>query len=79
MTPAPRPGYMFSIAPIQTPMMPVRRSPKYFHVRESEVNGSTAGAGLGAAGAVLGVLLSAAACAGRSMDAVGVTVITSPV
>jgi hypothetical protein len=31
---------MFWIAPIQTPSMPVRRSPKYFHVNESGPSGS---------------------------------------
>jgi hypothetical protein len=30
---------MFWIAPIQTPSMPVRRSPKYFHVSESGPRG----------------------------------------
>src|SRR5690349_21955881 len=39
-TPAPSSGYMFWIAPIQTPSMPVRRSPKYFHVSESGPRGS---------------------------------------
>src|SRR6185312_10927716 len=39
-TPAPSSGYMFWIAPIQTPSMPVRRSPKYFHVNESGPSGS---------------------------------------
>src|ERR1700691_309520 len=42
-TPAPNSGYMFWIAPIQTPIIPVRRSPKYFHVIESgpsELGGS---------------------------------------
>jgi hypothetical protein len=31
---------MFWIAPIQTPSMPVRKSPKYFHVNESGPSGS---------------------------------------
>ena len=31
---------MFWIAPIHTPNMPVRRSPKYFHVSESGPSGS---------------------------------------
>src|ERR1700712_4867233 len=39
-TPAPRWGYMFWMAPIQTPSMPVRRSPKYFQVSESGPSGS---------------------------------------
>src|ERR1700722_7009667 len=39
-TPAPSCGYMFWIAPIQTPIIPVRRSPKYFQVRESGPSGS---------------------------------------
>jgi hypothetical protein len=30
---------MFWIAPIQTPIIPVRRSPKYFHVSESGPSG----------------------------------------
>ena len=38
-TPAPSSGYMFCRAPIQTPIMPVRRSPKYFHVSESGPSG----------------------------------------
>ena len=38
-TPAPSSGYMFWIAPIHTPSMPVRRSPKYFHVSESGAEG----------------------------------------
>src|SRR5258705_13962264 len=39
-TPAPSSGYMLWIAPIHTPSMPVRRSPKYFHVSESGPSGS---------------------------------------
>ena len=39
-TPAPSSGYMFWIAPIHTPSMPVRRSPKYFQVSESGPSGS---------------------------------------
>jgi hypothetical protein len=31
---------MFCNAPIQTPIIPVRRSPKYFQVRESGPSGS---------------------------------------
>lgn len=38
-TPAPSSGYMFWIAPIHTPSMPVRTSPKYFHVSESGPSG----------------------------------------
>jgi hypothetical protein len=38
-TPAPSSGYMFWIAPIHTPSIPVRRSPKYFHVSESGPSG----------------------------------------
>ena len=41
-TPAPSSGYMFWIAPIHTPSMPVRRSPKYFHVSESGAEGIAA-------------------------------------
>src|SRR5258707_15381809 len=39
-TPAPSSGYMFWIAPIQMPIIPVRRSPKYFQVSESGPSGS---------------------------------------
>src|SRR4029079_4383063 len=39
-TPAPSSGYMFCSAPIHTPIIPVRRSPKYFQVRESGPSGS---------------------------------------
>src|SRR5689334_1247805 len=39
-TPAPSCGYMFCMAPIQTPSSPVRRSPKYVQVRESGPSGS---------------------------------------
>src|SRR6516225_607891 len=39
-TPAPSSGYMFWIAPIHTPNIPVRRSPKYFQVSESAPSGS---------------------------------------
>ena len=39
-TPAPNSGYMFWIAPIQTPIIPVRRSPKYFQVSESGPSGA---------------------------------------
>src|ERR1700733_15313160 len=38
-TPAPSSGYMFWIAPIQTPIIPVRRSPKYFQVSDSGPSG----------------------------------------
>src|ERR1700733_8666262 len=38
-TPAPNSGYIFWIAPIQTPIIPVRRSPKYFQVNESGPSG----------------------------------------
>src|SRR5581483_6871170 len=38
-TPAPSSGYMFWIAPIHTPIIPVRRSPKYFQVSESGPSG----------------------------------------
>ncbi len=38
-TPAPNSGYMFWIAPIHTPIIPVRRSPKYFQVSESGPSG----------------------------------------
>src|SRR5690625_7068084 len=44
-TPAPRPGYMFSIAPIHMPIIPVRMSPKYFQVSESGPSGSAPGRG----------------------------------
>ncbi|BBY15702.1 hypothetical protein MLIT_12940 [Mycolicibacterium litorale] len=33
---------MFWIAPIHTPSIPVRKSPKYFHVSESGPSGSAA-------------------------------------
>ncbi|CFE41722.1 Uncharacterised protein [Mycobacterium tuberculosis] len=39
-TPAPSSGYIFWIAPIHTPIIPVRRSPKYFQVSESGPSGS---------------------------------------
>src|SRR5215210_7030114 len=39
-TPAPSSGYIFCSAPIQTPIIPVRRSPKYFQVKESGPSGS---------------------------------------
>src|SRR6516164_10188699 len=39
-TPAPSSGYIFWIAPIQMPIIPVRRSPKYFQVSESGPSGS---------------------------------------
>src|SRR5271165_7033776 len=39
-TPAPNSGYMFWIAPIHTPIIPVRRSPKYFQVSELGPSGS---------------------------------------
>jgi hypothetical protein len=34
---------MFWIAPIQTPIIPVRRSPKYFQVNESGPSGASIG------------------------------------
>src|ERR1700758_2028167 len=34
-TPAPSSGYMFCRAPIHTPIIAVRRSPKYFQVSDS--------------------------------------------
>src|SRR5690625_4024407 len=75
-TPAPRPGYMFSMAPIHMPITPVRMSPKYFQVSDSEVSGSAAAAGLGVAA---GGALCSTGCDARSADVVGATVITSPV
>jgi hypothetical protein len=58
------------------PITPVRMSPKYFQVSESEFKGSTAGAGLGEI--FEGALCSAGTDA-RLADVVDVTVITSPV
>ena len=51
-TPAPSWGYMFWIAPIHTPSMPVRTSPKYLHVSESGPSGLSVGAVEGSAIAV---------------------------
>jgi microcompartment protein CcmK/EutM len=63
---------MFWIAPIQTPIIPVRRSPKYFHVSDSGPSGA----------AEIVVLLSGSA--GRraaevrgSLEGIDVTVITA--
>src|SRR6201993_4197233 len=39
-TPAPSSGYMFCRAPIHTPIIAVRRSPKYFQVSDSGPRGS---------------------------------------
>src|SRR5512143_3678036 len=38
-TPAPSSGYMFCSAPIHTPIIPVRKSPKYFQVSDSAPRG----------------------------------------
>src|SRR4029077_11582588 len=61
-TPAPSSGYMFWIAPIHTPNMPVRRSPKYFHVSESGPSGSAGPrvARLGDVAAVLALFIELA-------------------
>src|SRR6185312_3328053 len=66
-TPAPSSGYMFWIAPIQTPIMPVRRSPKYFHVSESGPRGDADGF----------VVSSGAAAGGVRVGGIDVTVITA--
>src|ERR1700739_2709244 len=66
-TPAPSSGYMFWIAPIQMPIIPVRRSPKYFQVSESGPSGSAD---------VIEMAVISASCATLRLSALTITLTT---